>query len=74
MFTGIYRDSAGGFSAISAGKTLQYSQIAGGLQGKSVNITRFSLQILQKMKNAMYCHLKSYSCTSSGTRILPEVS
>ena len=23
---------------------------------------------------AMYCHLKSYSCTSSGTRILPEVS
>ena len=24
------------------------------------------------LKNAMYCHLKSYSCTSSGTRILPE--
>ena len=22
--------------------------------------------------NAMYCHLKSYSCTSSGSRILPE--
>ena len=26
------------------------------------------------LKNAMYCHLKSYSCTSSGTRIVPEVS
>ena len=26
----------------------------------------------QALKNAMYCHLKSYSCTSSGTRILPE--
>ena len=24
------------------------------------------------LKNAMYCHLKSYSCTSSGTKILPE--
>ena len=24
------------------------------------------------LKNAMYCHLNSYSCTSSGTRILPE--
>ena len=23
--------------------------------------------------NAMYCHLKSYSCTSSGTRILPKL-
>ena len=24
------------------------------------------------LHNLMYCHLKSYSCTSSGTRILPE--
>ena len=26
----------------------------------------------QALKNAMYCRLKSYSCTSSSTRILPE--
>ena len=34
----------GGFYAISAGKTLEYLHIAGGLQAKSVNITGFSLQ------------------------------
>ena len=32
----------------------------------------FKIVSRQAVKNAMYCHLKSYSCTSSGTRILPE--
>ena len=34
----------------------------------------FKIVFRQALKNAMYCHLKRYSCTSSGTRILPEVS
>ena len=32
----------------------------------------FNIVSSQALKNVMYCHLKSYSCTSSGTRILPE--
>ena len=32
----------------------------------------FKIVSRQALKNAMFCHLKSYSCTSSGTRILPE--
>ena len=34
----------------------------------------FKIVSRKALKNAMYCHLKSYFCTSSGTRILPEVS
>ena len=32
----------------------------------------FKIVSRQALKNAMYCHLKIYSCTSSGTRILSE--
>ena len=35
----------------------------------------FKIVSRQALKNTMYCHLKSYSCTSNtSTRILPEVS
>ena len=34
----------------------------------------FKIVSREALKNAMYCHLKSYSSTSSGTKILPEVS
>ena len=29
----------------------------------------FKIVSRQALKNAMYCHLKSYSCTSSGTKV-----
>ena len=32
----------------------------------------FKIVSRQALKNAMYCHLKSYSCTSSGARKIPE--
>ena len=38
----------------------------------TANSKAFKKVSRQALKNAMYCHLKSYSCTSSGARILPE--
>ena len=42
--------------------------------GMHISIKAFKIVFRYALKNAMYCYLRSYSCTSSGTRILPEVS
>ena len=34
----------------------------------------FKIVSREALMNVMYCYLKSYSCTSNGTSILPEVS
>ena len=47
MFTGIYRDSAGVFCNICRENPVIFTDLQN-LQGKSVYITGFSLQILQK--------------------------